>query len=185
MLGAGQNPRMWQWTSLLIESTQYTPFCREKPASKDAILSGNGVNVVYSFPPVLKHPFPTAVFTHQGSSYACMGKLNGAVIPTLILLYPTCKILNRMRNWFKVMNNVTETTVLMSFLVLGTHPSERKIVWKYLFGVYPEKSTTEERRELDQQMSSQYHWMKYSWKQAFPWATTMRVSSDSKCLLPF
>ncbi|KAJ6656160.1 hypothetical protein lerEdw1_004077 [Lerista edwardsae] len=60
----------------------------------------------------------------------------------------------------------------------GTHPSERKIVWKYLFGVYPEKSTTEERRELDEQMLSQYLWMKYSWKQSFPWATNMKVNSD-------
>lgn len=60
----------------------------------------------------------------------------------------------------------------------GTHPSEIKIVWKYLFGVYPEKSTTEERRELDQQMLSQYLWMKYSWKQSFPWATKMKVHSD-------
>ncbi|XP_028564856.2 uncharacterized protein LOC114586086 [Podarcis muralis] len=60
----------------------------------------------------------------------------------------------------------------------GTHPSERKITWKFLFGVYPEKSTTEERKELDQQMSSQYRWMKRSWKQRFPWAAVMRVHSD-------
>ncbi|XP_042305820.1 TBC1 domain family member 15-like [Sceloporus undulatus] len=65
----------------------------------------------------------------------------------------------------------------------GTHPSERKITWKFLFGVYPEKSTTEERRELDQQMISQYHWMKQSWKQRFPWAATMRVHSDLELCL--
>ncbi|XP_053152937.1 TBC1 domain family member 15-like [Hemicordylus capensis] len=60
----------------------------------------------------------------------------------------------------------------------GTHPSERKIAWKFLFGVYPEKSTAEERWELDQQMISQYQWMKCSWKQRFPWATIMKVNSD-------
>ncbi|KAH0629051.1 hypothetical protein JD844_010820 [Phrynosoma platyrhinos] len=65
----------------------------------------------------------------------------------------------------------------------GTHPSERKITWKFLFGVYPEKSTTEERRELDQQMAAQYHWMKQSWKQRFPWAATMRVHSDLELCL--
>ncbi|XP_025019619.1 TBC1 domain family member 15-like, partial [Python bivittatus] len=60
----------------------------------------------------------------------------------------------------------------------GTHPSERKITWKFLFGVYPEKSTTEERKELDRQMSSQYQWMKHSWKQHFPWAASMRTQCD-------
>ncbi|XP_039186521.1 TBC1 domain family member 15-like isoform X2 [Crotalus tigris] len=60
----------------------------------------------------------------------------------------------------------------------GTHPSERKITWKFLFGVYPEKSTTEERKELDRQMASQYQWMKHSWKQRFPWAATMRTQCD-------
>ncbi|KAF7240299.1 TBC1 domain family member 15 [Varanus komodoensis] len=60
----------------------------------------------------------------------------------------------------------------------GTHPSERKITWKFLFGVYPEKSTTEERKELDRQMSSQYQWMKHSWKQRFPWATSLQTHSD-------
>nr|XP_008101833.1 PREDICTED: TBC1 domain family member 15 [Anolis carolinensis] len=60
----------------------------------------------------------------------------------------------------------------------GIHPSERKITWKFLFGVYPDKSTTEERRELDQQMASQYLWMKQSWKRRFSSAATMRVHSD-------
>ncbi|XP_060108328.1 TBC1 domain family member 15-like isoform X2 [Heteronotia binoei] len=60
----------------------------------------------------------------------------------------------------------------------GTHPSERKITWKFLFGVYSEKSTTEERQEMDQRMISQYRWMKYSWKQRFPWATNIKVHSD-------
>ncbi|XP_061477718.1 uncharacterized protein LOC133382078 [Rhineura floridana] len=60
----------------------------------------------------------------------------------------------------------------------GTHASERKITWKFLFGVYPEKSTTEERKEQDRQMSSQYRWMKRSWKQRLPWAAKMRVKSD-------
>ncbi|XP_077185186.1 uncharacterized protein LOC143833362 isoform X2 [Paroedura picta] len=60
----------------------------------------------------------------------------------------------------------------------GTHASERKITWKYLFGVYSEKSTTEERHEVDQRMQSQYRWMKHSWKQRFPWATNIKVQSD-------
>ncbi|KAJ7317710.1 hypothetical protein JRQ81_003872, partial [Phrynocephalus forsythii] len=60
----------------------------------------------------------------------------------------------------------------------GTHPIERKITWKFLFGMYPEKSTTEERKELDQQMASQYKWMKHSWKQRFPWAASLRAHSD-------
>nr|XP_020640244.1 TBC1 domain family member 15-like isoform X2 [Pogona vitticeps] len=60
----------------------------------------------------------------------------------------------------------------------GTHPSERKITWKFLFGVYPERSTTEERKELDRQMASQYKWMKHSWKQRFPWAACLTVHSD-------
>ncbi|KAL8163981.1 UNVERIFIED_CONTAM: hypothetical protein K2H54_042828 [Gekko kuhli] len=60
----------------------------------------------------------------------------------------------------------------------GTHPSERKITWKFLFGMYSEKSTTEERQEMDQRMISQYRWMKHSWKHLFPWATNMKLHSD-------
>ncbi|ETE70861.1 TBC1 domain family member 15, partial [Ophiophagus hannah] len=66
----------------------------------------------------------------------------------------------------------------MLVTLLGTHPNERKITWKFLFGVYHEKSTTEERKELDRQMASQYQWMKHSWKQRFPWAATMRTQCD-------
>ncbi|CAM4605901.1 unnamed protein product [Lepidochelys kempii] len=60
----------------------------------------------------------------------------------------------------------------------GTDASERKVTWKFLFGVYPADSTTEERRQLDQQLVARYRSMKNAWKQQFPSARRMEVQSD-------
>ncbi|XP_039370678.1 uncharacterized protein LOC120391261 [Mauremys reevesii] len=60
----------------------------------------------------------------------------------------------------------------------GTDASERKVTWKFLFGVYPADSTTEERRRLDQQLVARYRSMKNAWKQQFPSARRMKVQSD-------
>ncbi|CAM5116981.1 unnamed protein product, partial [Natator depressus] len=60
----------------------------------------------------------------------------------------------------------------------GTDASERKVTWKFLFGVYPADSTTEERRQLDQQLVASYRSMKNAWKQQFPSARRMEVQSD-------
>uniref|UniRef100_A0ACB8EMI7 Uncharacterized protein n=1 Tax=Sphaerodactylus townsendi TaxID=933632 RepID=A0ACB8EMI7_9SAUR len=68
--------------------------------------------------------------------------------------------------------------MLQACLCKGVHPSERIVTWKFLFGVYSEKSTTEEREEMDLQMASQYQWMKRAWKRRFPWATDIKVHSD-------
>ncbi|XP_044851323.1 TBC1 domain family member 15-like isoform X2 [Mauremys mutica] len=60
----------------------------------------------------------------------------------------------------------------------GMDASERKVTWKFLFGVYPADSTTEERRRLDQQLVARYRSMKNAWKQQFPSAKRMKVQSD-------
>ncbi|CAM4692395.1 unnamed protein product [Caretta caretta] len=60
----------------------------------------------------------------------------------------------------------------------GTDASERKVTWKFLFGVYPADSTTEDRRQLDQQLVARYRSMKNAWKQQFPSARRMEVQSD-------
>ncbi|CAM5169446.1 unnamed protein product [Eretmochelys imbricata] len=63
-------------------------------------------------------------------------------------------------------------------VIYETDASERKVTWKFLFGVYPADSTTEERRQLDEQLVARYRSMKNAWKQQFPSARRMEVQSD-------
>ncbi|XP_075759496.1 TBC1 domain family member 25-like [Pelodiscus sinensis] len=60
----------------------------------------------------------------------------------------------------------------------GTDASERRVTWKFLFGVYPAGSTAEERRRLDQQLATRYRSMRSAWRRQFPSAGRMKVQSD-------
>ncbi|XP_007506629.1 TBC1 domain family member 15-like isoform X1 [Monodelphis domestica] len=60
----------------------------------------------------------------------------------------------------------------------GPEAGERKLVWKFLFGVYPPNSTAEERKALDTKLEAYYHGMKWTWRARYPHATRLRVPAD-------
>ncbi|CAL8248710.1 unnamed protein product [Lota lota] len=58
----------------------------------------------------------------------------------------------------------------------GVCPSERGLVWRFLFGMYPCSSTAAERPLLVQQMAVRYQAMKSKWQQALPEAVRLRLN---------
>ncbi|XP_051856657.1 TBC1 domain family member 15-like isoform X3 [Antechinus flavipes] len=62
----------------------------------------------------------------------------------------------------------------------GPEAGERKLVWKFLFGVYPPHSTAEERQVLDTKLEAHYHGMKWAWRGRYPNAARLRVPADEE-----
>ncbi|XP_034731314.1 TBC1 domain family member 15 [Etheostoma cragini] len=58
----------------------------------------------------------------------------------------------------------------------GVCPSERGLVWRFLFGMYPCSSTALERSLLQEQMAVRYRVMKRKWQQFLPSAVQMRLN---------
>ncbi|XP_068592639.1 TBC1 domain family member 15 isoform X2 [Cebidichthys violaceus] len=58
----------------------------------------------------------------------------------------------------------------------GVCPSERGLVWSFLFGMYPCSSTTLERSLLQEQMAVRYQVMKRKWQQFLPLAVRMHLN---------
>ncbi|XP_056300827.1 TBC1 domain family member 15 [Pseudoliparis swirei] len=58
----------------------------------------------------------------------------------------------------------------------GVCPSERGLVWRFLFGMYPCSSTALERSLLQEQMSERYRVMKRKWQQFLPLAVRMHLN---------
>ncbi|XP_072511003.1 TBC1 domain family member 15-like isoform X2 [Notamacropus eugenii] len=62
----------------------------------------------------------------------------------------------------------------------GPEAGERKLVWKFLFGVYPPNSTAEERQVLDTKLEAHYYGMKRAWRGQYPNAARLRVPADEE-----
>ncbi|XP_074081838.1 TBC1 domain family member 15-like isoform X2 [Macrotis lagotis] len=62
----------------------------------------------------------------------------------------------------------------------GPKAEERKLVWKFLFGVYPPSSTAEERQVLDTKLEAHYHGMKWAWRDQYPNVIRLRVPADEE-----
>lgn len=63
----------------------------------------------------------------------------------------------------------------------GVCPSERGLVWRFLFGMYPCSSTALERSLLQEQMVVRYQVMKRKWQQFLPKAVRMHLNgTDGK-----
>ncbi|KAG7269043.1 hypothetical protein CRUP_003664 [Coryphaenoides rupestris] len=58
----------------------------------------------------------------------------------------------------------------------GVSPSERGLVWRFLFGAYPCSSTAAERPLLREQMAARYRAMKGKWQQSLPAAVRMHLN---------
>ncbi|KAJ4931049.1 hypothetical protein JOQ06_025349 [Pogonophryne albipinna] len=58
----------------------------------------------------------------------------------------------------------------------GVCPSERGLVWRFLFGMYPCSSTALERSLLQEQMVVRYQVMKRKWQQFLPKAVRMHLN---------
>ncbi|XP_049903634.1 uncharacterized protein si:dkey-238d18.4 isoform X2 [Epinephelus moara] len=58
----------------------------------------------------------------------------------------------------------------------GVCPSERGLVWRFLFGMYPCSSTALERSLLQEQMVIRYRVMKRKWQQFLPSAVRMHLN---------
>ncbi|KAM8869381.1 TBC1 domain family member 15 [Spinachia spinachia] len=58
----------------------------------------------------------------------------------------------------------------------GVCPSERGLVWSFLFGMYPCSSTALERSLLQEQMMERYRVMKRKWQQFLPSAVRMHLN---------
>jgi len=65
----------------------------------------------------------------------------------------------------------------------GVSPSERGLVWRFLFGAYPCSSTAAERPLLREQMAARYRAMKGKWRQSLPAAVRLHLNgTDGKPL---
>ncbi|XP_020821926.1 TBC1 domain family member 15-like isoform X2 [Phascolarctos cinereus] len=62
----------------------------------------------------------------------------------------------------------------------GPEAGERKLVWKFLFGVYPPNSTAKERQVLDTKLEAHYHGMKWVWRGRYPSAVRLKVLADEE-----
>ncbi len=63
----------------------------------------------------------------------------------------------------------------------GVSPSERGLVWRFLFGMYPCSSTALERSLLQEQLVVRYRVMKRKWQQILPSAVRMHLNgTDGK-----
>lgn len=63
----------------------------------------------------------------------------------------------------------------------GACPSERGLVWSFLFGMYPCSSTALQRSLLQEQMTERYRVMKRKWQQFLPLAVRMHLNgTDGK-----
>uniref|UniRef100_A0A8D3CD05 Si:dkey-238d18.4 n=1 Tax=Scophthalmus maximus TaxID=52904 RepID=A0A8D3CD05_SCOMX len=58
----------------------------------------------------------------------------------------------------------------------GVSPSERGLVWRFLFGMYPCSSTALERSLLQEQLVVRYRVMKRKWQQFLPTAVRMHLN---------
>ncbi|KAM4601219.1 TBC1 domain family member 15 isoform 2-T2 [Polymixia lowei] len=58
----------------------------------------------------------------------------------------------------------------------GVSPSDRGLVWRFLFGMYPCSSTASERPLLQEQLAVRYQVMKRKWQQLLPSAIRMRLN---------
>ncbi|KAJ3598220.1 hypothetical protein NHX12_001731 [Muraenolepis orangiensis] len=58
----------------------------------------------------------------------------------------------------------------------GVSPSERGLVWRFLFGMYPCSSTAAERPLLVEQMAVRYQVMKSKWQRSVPAAVRLRLN---------
>ncbi|XP_038568453.1 TBC1 domain family member 15 [Micropterus salmoides] len=58
----------------------------------------------------------------------------------------------------------------------GVSPSERGLVWRFLFGMYPCSSTALERSLLQEQLVVRYQVMKRKWQQFLPSAVQMHLN---------
>lgn len=63
----------------------------------------------------------------------------------------------------------------------GVCPSERGLVWRFLFGMYPCSSTALERSLLQEQLVVRYRVMKRTWQRFLPSAVRMHLNgTDGK-----
>lgn len=63
----------------------------------------------------------------------------------------------------------------------GVSPSERGLVWRFLFGMYPCSSTALERHLLQEQLFVRYGVMKRKWQQFLPSGVRMHLNgTDGK-----
>lgn len=63
----------------------------------------------------------------------------------------------------------------------GVSPSERGLVWRFLFGMYPCSSTALERSLLQEQLVVRYRVMKRKWQRFLPSAVRMHLNgTDGK-----
>ncbi|XP_026227516.1 TBC1 domain family member 15 [Anabas testudineus] len=58
----------------------------------------------------------------------------------------------------------------------GVSPSERGLVWRFLFGMYPCSSTALERSLLQEQLAVRYRVMKRKWQQFLPSSVQMHLN---------
>ncbi|XP_062322633.1 TBC1 domain family member 15 [Osmerus eperlanus] len=58
----------------------------------------------------------------------------------------------------------------------GVSPTERGLVWRFLFGMYPCSSTALERPLLQEQLAVRYQVMKRKWKQMLPDSIRLRLN---------
>ncbi|KAG7469191.1 hypothetical protein MATL_G00126320 [Megalops atlanticus] len=65
----------------------------------------------------------------------------------------------------------------------GVSPSERRQVWRFLFGMFPCSSTALERPLLQEQLAVRYQVMKRKWQQLLPAAVHLRLNGTDAELI--
>lgn len=76
---------------------------------------------------------------------------------------------------------VMMTMCFLHICPAGVPPSERGLVWRFLFGMYPCSSTALERSYLHEQLAIRYQVMKRKWQRCLPSAVRMHLNgTDGK-----
>uniref|UniRef100_A0A3B4Y7V7 Si:dkey-238d18.4 n=1 Tax=Seriola lalandi dorsalis TaxID=1841481 RepID=A0A3B4Y7V7_SERLL len=75
---------------------------------------------------------------------------------------------------------VDESRLRLHIFKNGVSPSERGLVWRFLFGMYPCSSTALERSLLQEQLVVRYRVMKRKWQQFLPSAVRMHLNGTDE-----
>ncbi|MGH0174306.1 UNVERIFIED_CONTAM: hypothetical protein FKN15_009392 [Acipenser sinensis] len=65
----------------------------------------------------------------------------------------------------------------------GVLPGDRRLVWGFLFGMYPCSSTALERAALSEELGVRYQTMKRKWQRELPGAVRMRLNGTDEELI--
>ncbi|MGH0184998.1 UNVERIFIED_CONTAM: hypothetical protein FKN15_016236 [Acipenser sinensis] len=65
----------------------------------------------------------------------------------------------------------------------GVLPGDRRLVWGFLFGMYPCSSTALERAALSEELGVRYQTMKRKWQRELPGAVCMRLNGTDEELI--